>query len=73
MGHTGYGGPSTVFMNNYSSLNSRKCAFEYFLKELEQMYLARPAKDLGIHSILVLSFFYYRYWQPGQARPGESE
>ena len=36
-----------------SSLSSRKCAFEYFLKKLEQMYLARPTEDLVIDSILV--------------------
>ena len=43
-------------MEIYSSLSSRKCAFEYYFKvarSMEQMYLARPTEDLGIDSILV--------------------
>ena len=35
-------------------ISSIKRAFEYFLKELEQMYLARPTENLRIDSILVL-------------------
>ena len=53
---TGYGGLS-VFMKMYSSLSSRTCAFEYFLKQLEQMYKARPTAKLSIDSTLVFSTF----------------
>ena len=34
-------------------MSSRKGAFEYFLKKLEQMYLSKPTEVLGIDSILV--------------------
>ena len=54
----GYGGPSKfskfVFMKINSSLSLRKCTFEYFLTQLEQMYLARPTEDQGIDSMLVV-------------------
>ena len=44
-------------MTSCSSLSSRKCAFEYFFKQLEQAYLSRPTEDLGIDSILVCIIF----------------
>ena len=46
----------SVIMKIHSSLSSRKCAFEFFLKKLEQMYMDRPTEDLGIDSILVFQY-----------------
>ena len=45
---------SSLFMKSCSQMRLKKISFEYFLDQLEQMYLARPTEDLGIDSILVL-------------------